>query len=266
MSSRLAVVDFGMGHLRLVAKALENGGPGARTGLSDDAAHPPAADRARLRRRGPEALSEADLLGLLLGRGRSPSTRSRYAARVLGAYGGARSLFRAGLGALSLDLGASQAERLTAALELSRRALSEPLSPERALRSSRDVLRAFDARFAGVTDERVIAVLLDVKQRPVAERAIALGGPTGCAFAVRELFALAVREGAAALLLVHNHPSGDPSPREEARAGTAPGARAGRRLGVAPVHHVSVSPGGAFRLLAAGASPRRPGGPDPAGG
>jgi DNA repair protein RadC len=208
--------------------------------------------RARLRRLGPEALSEAELLGLLLERGRSPSTRARYAARVLDAYGGARSLFRAGLGALSLDLGASQAERITAALELSRRALSEPLSPERALRSSQDVLRAFDGRFAGVTDERVIAVLLDVKQRPVAERAIAIGGPTGCAFAVRELFALAVREGAAALVLVHNHPSGDPSPSDEDRAVTAAVARAGRLLSLPLVDHVIVSQGRAFSFLDAG--------------
>jgi DNA repair protein RadC len=208
--------------------------------------------RARLRRLGPEALSEAELLGLLLDRGRSSVTRARYAARVLDAYGGARSLFRAGLGALSLDLGASEAERLTAALELSRRAMADPLVRESPLRSSHDVLRAFDARFAGVTEERVMAVLLDVKQRPVAERAIALGGPTGCAFSVRELFALAVREGAAALVLVHNHPSGDPTPSEEDRAVTLSIARAGRLLGLALVDHVIVARGRAFSFLDAG--------------
>jgi DNA repair protein RadC len=207
---------------------------------------------ARVRARGPEALSEAELLGVLLEHGRTHSSSTRFASRVLDAYGGARGLLRAGFGELALDLGARKALRLVAAIELSRRALCEPLHPANALRSSRDVLRAFDARLAELPDEVVLAVLLDVKQRPVAERMLARGGPSGCALAVRDVFAAAVREAAVGVVLVHNHPSGDPTPSEEDRAFTEALAKAGRTLGVPLVDHVIVARGRAFSFLDAG--------------
>jgi DNA repair protein RadC len=207
---------------------------------------------ARLRTRGPEALSEAELLGVLLEHGRTHAASSRHAARVLDAYGGARSLLRSGFGELAMDLGARRAVRLIAALELSRRALCEPLNAAVAIRSSRDVLRAYDARMAELPDEIVLAVLLDVKQRPVAERMLARGGPSGCAVSVRDVFAAAVREAAVGVVLVHNHPSGDPTPSEEDRALTNALAIAGRSLGVALVDHVIVARGRAFSFLDAG--------------
>lgn len=207
---------------------------------------------ARLRTRGPEALSEAELLGVLLEHGRTHAASSRYASRVLDAYGGARGLLRSGFGELSMDLGARRALRLIAAIELSRRALCEPLHPAIALRSSRDVLRAFDARLAELPDEVVLAVLLDVKQRPVAERMLARGGPSGCALSVRDVFAAAVREAAVGIVLVHNHPSGDPTPSEEDRALTEALAKAGRALGLPLVDHVIVARGRAFSFLDAG--------------
>ncbi|MBL8682508.1 MAG: DNA repair protein RadC [Myxococcales bacterium] len=207
---------------------------------------------ARLRNHGPEALSEAELLGVLLEHGRTHAASSRYAARVLDAYGGARSLARAGFGELAIDLGAKRALRFMAAIELSRRALSEPLRAGVPLRSSRDVHRAFEARVAELPDEVVLAVLLDVKQRPVAERMIARGSPAGCAVSVREVFALAVREAAVGIVLVHNHPSGDPTPSEADRAITDELVRAGLVLGLPLVDHVIVARSKAFSFLDAG--------------
>jgi DNA repair protein RadC len=230
---------------------------GATTMIDPDASEPtPIASiddpRARLRRHGPDALSEAELLGMLLEHGRTPAASSRYAARVLESYGGARALLRSGFGELSMDLGASNAARLTAALELSRRALCEPLRPAIPLRSSREVRLAYEARLAELPDERVIAVLLDVKQRPVAERTLAFGDAMGCAVSVRAVFALAVREGAVGIVLVHNHPSGDPTPSDEDRALTATLVSAGRVLGLPLVDHVIVGRSNAFSFLDAG--------------
>lgn len=209
----------------------------------------------RLRNLGPEALSEAELLGVILEHGRTHVASSRYAARVLDAYGGARALFRAGFGELAMDLGARRALRLMAAIELSRRALSAPLNATTALRSSRDVLKAYDLRLADLADEHVLVVLLDVKQRPVAERVIARGGPAGCAISVRDIFALAVREAAVALVLVHNHPSGDPTPSDEDRALTEALCAAGAAIGLPLVDHVIVARGRAFSFLDAGMLP-----------
>jgi DNA repair protein RadC len=111
---------------------------------------------------------------------------------------------------------------------------------------------AYGARLAELPDEVVLAVLLDVKQRPVAERVLARGGPAGCAVSARDVFALAVRESAVGVVLVHNHPSGDPAPSEADRACTAALASAGAALGIALVDHVILGRGRAFSFLDAG--------------
>lgn len=215
-------------------------------------AHDPIA---RFRTHGVDALSDAELLGVLLERGRTPAAALRHATRVLDTYGSARSLLRTGFGELALDFGARRAMRLIAAFELSRRVFSEPLCPASPMRSSRDVQLAFGHRLAELPEEIVLAVLLDVKQRPVAERMIARGGPSGCALSVRDIFAVAVREAAVGMVLIHNHPSGDPTPSEEDRQLTSVLHNAGRVIGLPLVDHVIVGRGRVFSFLDAGLLP-----------
>ncbi|MDP3274069.1 MAG: DNA repair protein RadC [Deltaproteobacteria bacterium] len=206
----------------------------------------------RLRRLGPDALSDAELLGILLEHGRTPAASVRFSNRVLEGYGGLRSLHRAGFGELAMDLGARRALRLIAAGALSARALCEPLAHRTVLRSSRDVHAAYFAKLASQPDEQVLAVLLDVKQRPVAERTLARGGPTGCAVSIRAVFALAVREGAAGVVLVHNHPSGDPTPSDDDLSLTRHVRQAGSLLDLPLVDHVILGRDGVFSFLDAG--------------
>jgi DNA repair protein RadC len=208
--------------------------------------------RERLRRHGVDALSDAELLALVLGTGRPHEPVLTLATRLLGEHGGARGLLRAGPGDLAPVLGFARAARLIGATELARRALSTPLDPRVPYTSSRDVVLAFAPRLADRVDECVYAVVLDARQRPVAERQLAVGGPASCTVGVREVFALAVREGGAAVLLIHNHPSGDPTPSTEDMQLTAALVDAGRALGLPFLDHVIVAREGSFSFLDAG--------------
>ncbi len=208
--------------------------------------------RARLRQVGVDALTDVELLTLLLTTGLPGETTETLAARMLAELGGARSLMRAGLDEISHIAGTTRAARVTAALELARRAMSVPLSPSTPWSSSRNVVRAFAPRLAHATEECVMVVLLDARNRPIAERRIATGGPASCNVNVRSVFALAVREGASAFVMVHNHPSGDATPSREDIALTASMAAAGKVLELPLLDHVIVAREGSFSFLDAG--------------
>lgn len=189
--------------------------------------------QARLRRLGADALMDAELLSVLTGE------PFELVAKVLCKYGSLRSLVtRAGYGGLSEDISEEAAQRIHAASELIRRAMCEPLRAGAPLRSSRDVQRAYGPMMAHLTEEMVRVVLLDVRQRPVAERVVARGGVGSCPVNVREIFALAIREAAAGVIMIHNHPSGDPTPSAEDIALTSQLVKAGDLIGLPLIDHV----------------------------
>ena len=204
---------------------------------------------------GMQMLSDVELVALVVGSRRSHELDEGAALRALTAKGGIRSLLRAGAGEVGAAFGVRNAARLLAALELARRTLSVPLDSRAAYSSSRDVVRAFGPRLVDRVDECILAVLLDARHRPVAERCLANGGPSSCSITVREVFALAVREGGASFVLVHNHPSGDPAPSREDLELTQTLARAGQMLGIPLLDHVIVARGGAYSFLDAGVLP-----------
>lgn len=208
--------------------------------------------RTRLARLGLDALSDAEVLALALGRGRGEAEDAARAMDLLAAHDGLRGLLRAGLGALARDLGDLRAVRLAASMELGRRALAVPLGRGVPYGSSRDVARAYGPRMAEATEESVLVLVLDARQRPAAERVIARGTASSCTVGVREVFALAVREGGAGIVLVHNHPSGDPTPSPEDLTLTRALAAAGQLLDVPLIDHVIVAREGTFSFLDAG--------------
>jgi DNA repair protein RadC len=212
----------------------------------------PDAPEARLRRLGVEALSDTELLAMVLGAARPSNTNLSAARALLHTHDGLRGVARAGVGALSRELGDRRAVRVIAAVEIARRAAAVPLTRGVPYRSSRDVVRAFGPRLVDSPDELVIAVVLDARQRPVAERVLARGSASACAVGARQIFALAVREGGAGVLLVHNHPSGDPTPSGEDIEFTRNVIAAGRVLELPIVDHVIVAREGSFSFLDAG--------------
>jgi len=128
--------------------------------------------------------------------------------------------------------------RWEALLELARRALSSPRRKDLPLRSAAEVFERFRFRAGDLPVECFLVLLLDAKHRPIREVRVSTGILNGSLVHPREIFAPAVAGRAAAVLLVHNHPSGDPSPSREDREITERIRTAGEILGIPVLDHV----------------------------
>jgi DNA repair protein RadC len=203
---------------------------------------------------GERALSDAELIAVVLGTGTARDPVGVVAQRLLDELGGLEGLRRAGLAALSRcdGIGLTKACRLRAALELGLRASARPLLPREPVRSSRDVHAVLGPRLAAAEREHFYALALDAKHRPLSEILLAIGGLTACGVAPADLFRAVLREPAAGIVLVHNHPSGDPSPSDEDLALTRKLVDAGRLLGLSIVDHVVIGRSGYFSFADAG--------------
>jgi DNA repair protein RadC len=132
----------------------------------------------------------------------------------------------------------SMAMRWEAVVEIARRALSAPMTRPEPFRSGADVFARYRFLFADAPVEMFLSVLLDVKHRPLREERVSAGILDGSLIHPREVFAAAVRERAAAILLLHNHPSGDPCPSGQDREVSRRLRSAGGILGIPVVDHV----------------------------
>jgi DNA repair protein RadC len=137
----------------------------------------------------------------------------------------------------------SMALRWEAVVELARRALSAPASRPEPFRSGADVFARYRFLLADAPVEMFLSVLLDVKHRPLREDRVSAGILDGSLIHPREVFVAAVRERAAAVILVHNHPSGDPSPSDQDREVTRRLRSAGGILGIPVIDHVILGDG-----------------------
>ncbi|MFQ5416677.1 MAG: DNA repair protein RadC [Myxococcota bacterium] len=199
--------------------------------------------RERLTRLGPEALSDAELLALLLRTGHRTATAVRVAEGLLDRHGGLHGLARAGMRELASHAGVGPAKSasVSASLELGRRLAARRLHAGSSIRSPADVFAHFHPSLRGAHHEKFIALLLDGRHRVLREEIVSQGTLTASLVHPREVFRSALRESAAALILVHNHPSGDPAPSSEDREVTRRLVRAGELLGVRVLDHVVVA-------------------------
>lgn len=133
--------------------------------------------------------------------------------------------------------------RVAAAFELGRRALLDERDPAPLCGSAEQVFRWVSPELAGLERERFLILLLDGKHRLQRMEQISEGTLTTSLVHPREVFRSAVRESAAALIAVHNHPSGDPEPSAEDLEVTRRLRRAGRLLGIPLLDHVVVGAG-----------------------
>ena len=133
--------------------------------------------RERLMLKGEQALSDAELLAIVLGTGTHNDPVGVVAQRLLDRVGGLVGLQRAGLAAISASpgIGATKACRLRAALELGTRANSRPFDKRAPIRCSNDVAAALRPRLRDEGREHFFALALDVRQRPIAEILVAVG-------------------------------------------------------------------------------------------
>jgi len=218
-----------------------------------------AGARDRLLLAGGAVLSDVELLGLVLDAGAGTSAGLELAERVLGAAGGLARLDRLDRRACA-PLGRLWPRRLAlvrAALELGRRAAAEPLAAGNPVRDAaaeplaagnpvRDaaaVYAHFRGRLPQLEREVFYVLLLDGKNRVQGEVRVSEGSLTAALVHPREVFAPAIRAAAAALILVHNHPSGDPTPSAEDSAITQRLRQAGELVGIRVLDHVVIGRG-----------------------
>jgi DNA repair protein RadC len=133
---------------------------------------------------------------------------------------------------------AGRHRRWEAVLELARRALAVPRRRPEPFHSAADVFERYRFLLSDSPVEVFVVVLLDVKHRTLREERVSAGILDGSLIHPREVFAAAVRERAAAVLLLHNHPSGDPAPSGPDREVTRRLRSAGGILGIPVVDHV----------------------------
>ncbi len=201
--------------------------------------------RERLKASGPAALSEAQLIAVLLRTGSKQKSAIDLAMELLHRFEGLGRLGQAGFGEICTvrGIGLAKACQLLAAFELGRRWMSIPIGGVAAVLQSGDVYRWFYPRLKGKKRETFWTILLDGKNRILRAEAISEGTLTSSLVHPRETFGPAVRESAASVIFVHNHPSGDPSPSREDRLLTRRLVSAGELLGIKVLDHIIVGDG-----------------------
>jgi DNA repair protein RadC len=203
-----------------------------------------------------DQLSDTELLALVLGTGTRGAPVAEVAGDILQVAGGLEGLGRLTPHGLTErhGLGPAKAARVAAALALGRRATLGALAVRTTLLSSfDDVVDWARPRFASLDHEEVWLLGLDGRNALKAARRIAQGGAHGCALTTRDVLGPALRDAASAIVLVHNHPSGDPNPSIEDVGMTRALARACHVVGVPLLDHVIVARGGASSLSELGA-------------
>jgi DNA repair protein RadC len=201
--------------------------------------------RERLLSQGPHVLTDAQLLAILLRVGRRGSSAVQVGMDILGCLGGVAGLAQCGIEELCAipGVGKAKAAQLKAALELGKRALAGPLIKGAKITSSRDLFTHYHPTLRDLRHEVFKVVLLDAKHAIMRDATVSEGSLTLSIVHPREVFTLAVKESAAAVIFLHNHPSGDPTPSQEDRILTARLVSAGEVLGIRVLDHLVVGDG-----------------------
>jgi DNA repair protein RadC len=201
--------------------------------------------RERLRDYGPSALSDAELLAILLRTGLTGLNVVQLAQKLLLEHGG-----WAGLQRLSFEemtkihgLGEAKAAQVKAALEIGRRLLLAQPEQRPQISSPADVANLLLVEMAHLEQEHLRVVLLNTKNYVLKISTVYIGSINSSAVRVGEVFKEALKQNAASIIVVHNHPSGDPTPSPEDVVVTRQLVEAGRLLGVEVLDHLIIGQG-----------------------
>lgn len=195
--------------------------------------------REKLERLGPSALGDNELLAIVIGHGRA-NVSALDLANALLASGGLRALVRARHGELRRlpGIGAARAAQVLAAIELGRRSATRLDEDRPQLSSPRRVAEYLLPQFGSRPVEQFGVLLLDTKHRVLRASVLSVGTVDASIVHPREVFREATAAGAAALVLFHNHPSGDPEPSDDDVRLTDRLAAAGVLMGIHVLDHV----------------------------
>jgi DNA repair protein RadC len=200
--------------------------------------------REKLLDKGAESLTEAELLAIILRTGNASTGESAldHARFLLKQFGGLKGIDGTPLKELGSvkGIGPAKIAQLKASLEIGRRVTRDKWESGKALRSSEDVFRHFRDRLEREKREIFYVVLLTNKNRKIRDVKISEGSLTSSLVHPREVYNPVIRESAAAVIFVHNHPSGDPSPSPEDLEITRRLKEVGEVMGIRVLDHVVI--------------------------
>ncbi len=198
--------------------------------------------RERLEKQGAEVLNDAELIAILLRVGMKGASAVQIGGRLLFQFGGLDGLHRASFPALCNveGIGPAKAAQIKAAIEVGRRISSRKPAERRLISSPQDVADQVQYKMAALEQEELWVLLLDTRNHHIRTEHLYKGSLNASTVRPAEIFKSGIRHNAAALIIVHNHPSGDPSPSPEDVNLTRMLIEAGKMLELPILDHIVV--------------------------
>jgi DNA repair protein RadC len=201
--------------------------------------------RERLETLGPQALTNAELIAILLRVGVAGENAVEVGQRLLNKYHGLSGLHRVPFNELLNEhgMGEAKASQIKAAIELGRRLMLEAPEERASINSPSDAADMVRYEMSALDQEHLRVMLLDRRNRVLEVVEVYKGSVNSSQVRVGELFKEAVRKNASAIIVVHNHPSGDPTPSPDDVAVTRAIVQAGKLLDIDVLDHLVIGQG-----------------------
>jgi DNA repair protein RadC len=210
--------------------------------------------REKLQRLGAAALGDNELVAIVLGGGSRECGALELANRLLDRAGGLHGLTRIAVGELDLvpGVGDARAAQILAAVELGRRTLVRGIADRPRLSTPKQLASYLLPQYGACAVERFGIVMLDTKHRVIRIKILSIGSLDSTIVHPREVFREATSASASAIVLFHNHPSGDPTPSADDLVLTTRMVNAGDIMGIDVVDHLVLADQRYFSLVEAG--------------
>ena len=201
--------------------------------------------RERLATLGPQALSNAELIAILLRVGVQGENAVQVGQRLLSTFGGLRGLHSAPFDELchQRGMGEAKASQIKAAIELGRRLTLESPEERPVINSPGDAAALVQYEMSALEQEHLRVILLDRRNRVLAIDDLYRGSVSSAQVRVGEIFKAAIRKNASAVIVTHNHPSGDPTPSPDDVALTRAIVQAGKLMDIDVLDHLVIGSG-----------------------
>lgn len=201
--------------------------------------------RERLERLGPGSLSTPELLAILLRVGIQGENAVQLGQRLLNEFGGLRGIHRAPFQVVCQvkGVGPAKAAQIKAAIEIGRRLQDESPHEKPAVHNPRDAAELVRYEMSALEQEELWVMILDTRNRVQHIEKVYRGSLNASSVRVGELFRAAIQRNAAAIIVVHNHPSGDPNPSPEDVALTRALVQSGKLLDIEVLDHLVIGMG-----------------------
>lgn len=198
--------------------------------------------RERFLQHGGSGLASAELLSLILRTGHQKENALQLAERILATFDGVQGVARAEISELTEvhGIGTAKAIEIKAAMELGRRLLGGLPKEKPVISCPADAANLLMAQLAMQEREEVHLLLLDTKHRVIRRVLVYIGCLSNVPIRIAEVFRPAIKENCAAIILAHNHPSGDPDPSPEDIRMTEEIHQAGKIMGIELLDHIVI--------------------------